>query len=82
MEIVLYTRVNCLKCFEIEDKLNEYGIPYVKKQIDTNLEDKREYSQRGFFSIPSLYVKVESGRMRISNVRLQDIDILKGMVQG
>ncbi len=58
-DVIVYTSNTCPYCVSAKDYLNEKGIPFVEKNIQTDLEARKELMKMGHMGVPVIIINGE-----------------------
>ena len=61
-DIEIYTTPQCPYCRDAKAYMDERGIDYLEKDVETDLEARKEFHQRGGRGVPYLFVYGEPMR--------------------
>ena len=84
MDILLYVRLNCRKCQELEDFLIDEHIQFETKTINTDWNSKMEFDKHGFIYVPSIAIMDESKNTidKFHNISMYDYDKILTEIRG
>ncbi len=55
-KVVVYSSESCMYCKQAKEFLKENNIPYVEKNVSTDMEARKELMAKGHMGVPVIYV--------------------------
>lgn len=59
-EVIIYTSNTCGYCHAAKDYFDSLNVPYTEKNVNTDLDARKELIQKGFMGVPVILIDGET----------------------